>query len=710
MNEMDEENYEPDDETLEQIVAYGKKEEAGEFLELLFEDYLEKYGGFIQVMNNYRQLYFKSIPELLNNWSGFLGNVYFGVAPRNFERGIKETITYITCIWTDIDVRREDRDGSFDTQEEALKFISEFKIKPSVVVDSGYGLHLYWLLKKPCSDIDRPEEILKGVSKALRGDKGTWNINRLLRLPGTLNFWNPDNIRECKIISMENIRYDLQAFEEYRAIGVKEFENTAVMFNKDAPPVSLDGLNIENISPFIMTILRTGDTKGRFLKVKEGSRGLNEIRVNRSDRDQAVIYELLKTGHRPDTIRGLFINRDSPISDKYYALGRHGDYYLAQSIENAQKFIRSEVSQGKQDKNLIVQKGADLLLLIANTPDFPVIMREENGQQLFSFLYESTLTNTRVRVDTNKEILKEYRLTEDDLKYRDVTWEITIANYLMDIQARTGTDKIDGSMKEVFEFIKRINPRPRQEDYKKAEVNLKSLGVRQYTVTRDNISTTFMFGRFTFNEANKTFSLKLDKDLFPKIFGEVEGGKKETLYVKKYLPEYNPKQPKYDYLIKQYFARIRNIPYSIKQIRGMLLLENAGYLADVAQGRKTFRTKDARAVIDKWVRIGQEYGFTVSCHKKDEGLSIKKQMFFIRITGKRKDLIKRDNTFLEVLTKFIYEQPGNNNDLQISKYRAQGLFNQYGVEAVKKALADTLKAAGGTIADLERILNREPGE
>ena len=670
-----------------------------EFLEALYGEHLKKHKGFIEVLAlsvSKKPFYFDSIPGLLETFNTFTGNVFFGVAPRDKERANKEAITYITCIWTDIDTGTEGHEapGYFKTQVDALKVINEFKPKPSIIVSSGRGLHLYWLLKESNNDLDGAEEILNGIGKVLQGDRGTWERTRLLRLPGTLNCKVQNSPKECKIIDANySLIYDLKDFEDYKVIGLKDFESKEVVFNKDAPIFSIEDLFTNKIAPGILNLIKDRDTKGKYLK-QDGT-------IDRSERDQAVILELLKTGHKPDTIRGIFINKDYPVSDKYFEMGKRGDYYLARSIENAQRFLDSGIIQEKREKKLIVPKEADSILMTVLLPELPLII-EQDGQQLLSFTYESPLTNTFVRGDTNKEMLKDLELTGEDItKYRAIQWEGSIANYLMDKKANTGADKIDGSVDEIARFFIK---KPRQEDYKRVEVNLKSLAIRQYLIKKDRREIVFMvFHPFIFDEKTKTFSAGLST-LVPKVVGEVMGG--NNLYISKNQIELYPKQDKYLWAIRNYFASIKH-SQTIKQISGIKLLENSGYLADVLLNRKKYRNSEAQKIIDKFTKVGlKQHGFVVGCHKQDLMIKdIRKKMFYIRISDKRRDLIRHDNEFLDILGKFILRQPGNNN-LAISINRAQGLFNKYGVIAVKGIYYKNYKKEGFSLTVLERILSQ----
>jgi len=688
---------------VQEAIQEQAKAQARDLLGLLFNDYFKQYNGFIEILNKRigqkyadKPLYFKTLPYLLGKIETLTGDVWFGVAPRDLERAYKTAITYITCLWTDIDVGTEGHKapGYFKNQDDALKVIDDFQPKPSIIVSSGYGLHLYWLLKTSIIDLDTAEETLKGIAKTLQGEK--WERTSLLRLPGTYNCKVSESPKECKILSKNDLRYELKDFDNYRVIGLKEFESKEVIFNKTAPGFAIEDLYTNKIAPEILALIKTGDTKGKYLK--ENGTG----RIDRSERDQAVILELLNTGHSPEAIRGLFINKDYSLSEKYYEMGARGDYYLARSIENAQRFLDSGVIEEK-GKKLIIPKDADSLLMKALRPDFPYpLLIERDGQQLLTLSYENKLTDTDVTMYINKDLLKKYNITEDDFKYREMTWEGYIAQYLIDKKARTGKERIEGSIEEIAKYICR--GKPRQEDYKKVEVNLKSLAIRQYIVKHEDRNVTFIvINPLDFNETTKYFIVGLS-ELVPKILGEAIGAKQGTLYINKSQKEFYPKQRKYDYNIRNYFSRIKNITKDIPQINGITLLEISGYLADIAQGKKKYRNTEAQSIINKFTKIGaKEYGLLVNCYKQDLMLKdVRKRTYNIKISDKRM-FIRQDKAFRDTLANWFYKQPGN-QDLQICINRAQGLFNSYGVAKVKKVFLGKYQKPGFTIGELEKIL------
>lgn len=132
-------------------------------------------------------------------------DVYFGVAlmgPTAAGRGQLEQVSALAFLWADIDLAGSAHPGHPlpQTIEEAQSLLAEMPYRPSLVVDSGHGLHAYWLFDEPivlATPSDR--EAARHLSKAWHGRicelarKRGWVLEnlgdptRVLRPPETTN-------------------------------------------------------------------------------------------------------------------------------------------------------------------------------------------------------------------------------------------------------------------------------------------------------------------------------------------------------------------------------------------------------------------------------------------------------------------------------------------------------------------------------------------
>jgi hypothetical protein len=191
---------------------------------------------------------------------------YFGVAPRPGGGGPHEYemayhVRLVRCLWADLD---------HCTTGEALCRVEAAGLpSPSVLVSSGHGAHVYWLLAEPVRVTDAgpplplrrrrlydeagrylrtkkyvlgpageelPEpglspqarhvrDVLAGVAAAVGGDGHAHDLARLLRLPGTLNRKCEVNGRDpvpCELVACDaGRRYPFALLERFAETGAR---------------------------------------------------------------------------------------------------------------------------------------------------------------------------------------------------------------------------------------------------------------------------------------------------------------------------------------------------------------------------------------------------------------------------------------------------------------------------------------------------------
>ena len=111
--------------------------------------------------------------------------LYFGVAARkDASNGRMDNCSTVRALFVDVDFK------DFDSPDEAQLQLDSFPLAPSFVVNSGGGLHVYWLLHTPLNiqhDAADVRNLLRRAARAVCGDMAAAEPARVLRLPGTLN-------------------------------------------------------------------------------------------------------------------------------------------------------------------------------------------------------------------------------------------------------------------------------------------------------------------------------------------------------------------------------------------------------------------------------------------------------------------------------------------------------------------------------------------
>ena len=138
-------------------------------------------------------------------------NIYYSVNPTRTElwkKAAKTDIARIEFALADLDPRKD------ETAEEAkdryLAALEQTQPQPSAIIDSGNGLQVLWRLNQPIilgepvdgeysledqARIDDVEARIGALIVRLGGTAGTQNIDRILRLPGTINLPNRTKLK-----------------------------------------------------------------------------------------------------------------------------------------------------------------------------------------------------------------------------------------------------------------------------------------------------------------------------------------------------------------------------------------------------------------------------------------------------------------------------------------------------------------------------------
>lgn len=240
-------------------------------------------------------------------------NIYFGVCPRCREGDSHdETIKTVRCVWCDID--------DVTTEQAHTRWSGVGVPAPSIVVNSGSGVHAYWLLE---GDLTTPETrsqlaaMLPHFYRSFGGDH-VQNLSRILRPPGTFNYKDARNGRAllpCTLGTRDPaVRYPLEAFRCW--IELAESEQQAISPRQSSSPPSTSSLD---------EILA-----GRSEVLELVSR-LDRPSPDRSRRDFAIVCDLLRLGLAREDIWGLVSGRS-----KFESSGRS---YFDVTISNAERRI-----------------------------------------------------------------------------------------------------------------------------------------------------------------------------------------------------------------------------------------------------------------------------------------------------------------------------------------------------------------------------------
>jgi hypothetical protein len=213
-----------------------------DFLDALFLNYFRRRQGFIMVRSS-RGLdrktsirYFPNVEILAKEPYHFDQHVFFGVCPHEKMRSEKDHIRYLVALWAGMDLDPEGYSGKkahFLGQAQAAKAIRSFPLPPSIIVESGQGVHLYWLLKdlSPVEDIDAVERLLGRINCYFKCNTEV-GIDSMLRLPDTTNCGLAAAPAECRVKYLNpDFRYDLNEFEQLDLENTYSSSKSAVVMH-----------------------------------------------------------------------------------------------------------------------------------------------------------------------------------------------------------------------------------------------------------------------------------------------------------------------------------------------------------------------------------------------------------------------------------------------------------------------------------------------
>ena len=131
---------------------------------------------------------------------------------------------HLPALWVDVDIRTEGAHAADDLpvdRDEAWQLISDFPLHPTVVIDSGNGLQLYWGARRaaPGRRGRRPAGPLGGDVDGLRCSPRLAPGQRLRPRPGDAcpGTWNHKSNppRSVEVVHAEHRRYSVDDLQGY---------------------------------------------------------------------------------------------------------------------------------------------------------------------------------------------------------------------------------------------------------------------------------------------------------------------------------------------------------------------------------------------------------------------------------------------------------------------------------------------------------------
>lgn len=214
----------------------------------------------------------------------------------------KEDISHARFVHVDIDPPKSG--GRFD-KPEIVAALTTLPTPPSFIIDSGGGLGAFWRLDDPCENLSSIEAINRQVQDFYSAD-ACWNIDRVMRVPGTINY--PNRVKALRGRGSSQATWAArdtgQAYEPHELASVFPAATStiqrgpAVAMPENVEPLTPDSLGLAALDPLRSAICEPPG-------------------VDRSGDGVAAARLMANAGLSDAQIIGVLLNSDNAVSAHY---------------------------------------------------------------------------------------------------------------------------------------------------------------------------------------------------------------------------------------------------------------------------------------------------------------------------------------------------------------------------------------------------------
>lgn len=288
-------------------------------------------------------------------------NLYFSVnSPQRDsvqKKMKKEDIGVCVAFHVDVDPKK-----GKDVQAERasiLDRLGKHEPRPSALIDSGGGYQAFWMLADPIKietegDVKRIEAYNRAIEKRLTGGTQCWNIDRVMRLPGTINVLNATKVKAGRkpaitaLVWAEDARYSPDDFDELleddssEDVTASSESGEGETFDEEDHADQLKGLPA-GVADWCRRVIINGydpDNHDRY-----GGK-------DRSAAVYAVLCELCRVNCPHEVASRIVLDRRNHISDHIYDQAAKPEDVFDRQWKRAAKKVASEFQTGKGGKPL----------------------------------------------------------------------------------------------------------------------------------------------------------------------------------------------------------------------------------------------------------------------------------------------------------------------------------------------------------------------
>ncbi len=251
-------------------------------------------------------------------------NIYLRVSPTitkpDHGRGTELDSAGVFVLWSDIDCKQTSID-------QAIEILQTLKNPPTLITNSGHGVHAYWRLTEFATDLDgiksRNKALMQSINRALGTNEAdhVFDVARIMRVPGT---WNVKNGKPllAKIVFCDDSRiYPLEAFDVAELDLNQVTDRPIDQWEADELPLDfLDTVKDRDRKLYMRIFSEKTALKAEAPTTSNGD-------IDHSRNDAYVVTRLLALGYTPGVCIAVLMHPDWGSGEKYRATLRF-DYVL----------------------------------------------------------------------------------------------------------------------------------------------------------------------------------------------------------------------------------------------------------------------------------------------------------------------------------------------------------------------------------------------
>lgn len=310
-------------------------------------------------------------------------NLYFTVNPVLRPMNIKpkkSDMRGMIALHVDIDPRPGEEIES--ERKRALKLLQEFKPRPTVIIDSGGGYQGFWMLDQEArtdGNEDRAIELEAynlQIEVLMQAD-ACHNIDRIMRLPGTVNIPNAKKRKKGRVEAVATV---VEA-EWDRVYPLKAFTPAARVQSPGAgggPEVRISG-NLAAVDLEELPAKVTAKTKALIVN---GDDPDDPTRYgSRSEALWAVLCQLVRDGCSDDQIAAIILDPDYGISGHVLDQPRP-QQYAARQIQRAKEDAIDPWLRKLNEEHAVIEDIGGKCRVVSEVMD-PALKRPRLSRQSF---------------------------------------------------------------------------------------------------------------------------------------------------------------------------------------------------------------------------------------------------------------------------------------------------------------------------------------